>query len=536
MNSEQIQRLQGLVGTSSATPLQTANVTRGYGSHKDVGGDIMPPPQQHSHNTDIEVKQEKEDDHQQHHVGDQDELVSVGAFVGNRVEEQQQGALDSAHYDGLVHTFCEVMFKSDERAQSDKAMSELLWLCNKDERDVVAPSNDTYRSGSRFDALVYEESLFALEFQRTVSAARQGLLAGSIKEYWRKRILHGNRILYLAKSKLDRERQMLRKKQKLHWAMLNSKFNGFPILQKGFRLLNMVGKGGFAEVWEAFDPCDLSVYAAKLHMLSPEMDPQKRWEVVECVKQEITIHQCLNYHPNIVNMSACFEMSDDLLVTILELCSGDLDNYLKRLGPLPESLALAWTKKILVALKFMKKTPGGCVHHCDLKPGNILLRSGDVKLADFGLSKLIPPGEDPPLFTGSGTLWYQPPECLGPSRDKVVVSDLLDVWAVGCILFEMLFLRRPFDRSAIGGPQMNNRRVSANIVLEGIRAGPQITTAENNMISPQAKELLLLLLSDDPHKRPHVEELLGHPSLSELPEDENTPNDDYDLMSTMHIE
>lgn len=52
-----------------------------------------------------------------------------------------------------------------------------------------------------------------------------------------------------------------------------------------------------------------------------------------------------------------------------------------------------------------------CLARQDVKPGNVLLNGGVCLLADFGLSCIIPPGEER-LFTGGGTLWYQPPECL----------------------------------------------------------------------------------------------------------------------------
>lgn len=47
----------------------------------------------------------------------------------------------------------------------------------------------------------------------------------------------------------------------------------------------------------------------------------------------------------------------------------------------------------------------------DVKPGNVLLNGGVCLLADFGLSCVVPTGEQR-FFSGGGTLWYQPPECL----------------------------------------------------------------------------------------------------------------------------
>merc|ERR1711957_86256 len=92
---------------------------------------------------------------------------------------------------------------------------------------------------------------------------------------------------------------------------------------------------------------------------------------------------------------------------------------------------------------------GQKIIHYDLKPGNLFYHCGEVKIADFGLSKVVQAfsGESIELTSqGAGTYWYLPPECFLPSRggEPPKISNKVDVWSTGVIFFELLFSRRPF--------------------------------------------------------------------------------------------
>ncbi len=122
--------------------------------------------------------------------------------------------------------------------------------------------------------------------------------------------------------------------------------------------------------------------------------------------------------------------------------------------PVDEALAIA--KQIAEALDAAHEQ--GIIHR-DLKPANIKRRDdGTVKVLDFGLAKLGPGGVDAPsapgathsptlslAFTGVGmilgTAAYMSPE---QARGKTI-DKRADIWAFGCVLFEMLTGRRAFD-------------------------------------------------------------------------------------------
>lgn len=85
--------------------------------------------------------------------------------------------------------------------------------------------------------------------------------------------------------------------------------------------------------------------------------------------------------------------------------------------------------------------------HYDLKPQNIMFHKGELKIADFGLCKVIESDVSRLELTsqGVGTYWYLPPECF-ESGKNATISTKVDVWSVGVIFYEMLFGERPFGQ------------------------------------------------------------------------------------------
>lgn len=375
-------------------------------------------------------------------------LSSVGGvnkWIYSKMEER--GELDG--YRLLLNELNMLLFSSGNVILGYTSLPQALeWLDETDNnRQTVPPSQENFRDGTLYTTCSFVEIKLMKILQGGIYLLRSRTRSVELDAAILQQILEVNNELLELKKKVDNGRCALYKKLKRNWAERNSKWAGFPPLKRGYRLLNMLGKGGFAEVWEVLDPITLTVQAAKLHILSYDMNSVERGNVVMRVKNEIDIHKTCRTHKNIVNMKACFEMGDNMLATILELCDdGDLDNYIKLHAPVPEKLALTWTYQILEGLHYMKTLPEGRVHHCDLKPGNILKHKGNIKLADFGLSKMVPHQSTMELWAGGGTVLYQPPECLLANfrSNQVVLTDKIDMWAVGCILYEMLYNSRPF--------------------------------------------------------------------------------------------
>ncbi|KAL6497832.1 hypothetical protein OROHE_026859 [Orobanche hederae] len=244
----------------------------------------------------------------------------------------------------------------------------------------------------------------------------------------------------LEKGKLIREMKRIRDED-------GSRFNNFQILNHRYALLNLLGKGGFSEVYRAFDLVEHRYVACKLHGLSAQWSEEKKQSYIRHAIREYNIHKTLVHH-HIVRLWDIFEIDHNTFCTILEYCSGkDLDAVLKATPVLPEREARIIIVQIFQGLVYLNKRSQKIIHY-DLKPGNVLFDEfGVAKVTDFGLSKIVEDdvGSQGMELTsqGAGTYWYLPPECFELNKTPLI-SSKVDVWSAGILLYQMLFGRRPF--------------------------------------------------------------------------------------------
>ncbi|KAM4898749.1 serine/threonine-protein kinase Nek9 isoform 4-T4 [Sylvia borin] len=202
-------------------------------------------------------------------------------------------------------------------------------------------------------------------------------------------------------------------------------------------------------------------------------------------------------HENIIAYYNHF-MDNTTLLIELEYCNGGnlYDKILRQKDKLFEEEMVVW-------YLFQIASAVSCIHragilHRDIKTLNIFLTKANlIKLGDYGLAKKLN-SEYSMAETLVGTPYYMSPElCQG-----VKYNFKSDIWAVGCVIFELLTLKRTFDAT-------NPLNLCVKIV-QGNRA----MEVDSTVYSWELIQMVNSCLDQDPEKRPTADELLEHPLLS----------------------
>jgi hypothetical protein len=261
-----------------------------------------------------------------------------------------------------------------------------------------------------------------------------------------------------------------------------------------YRLVDKLGAGGMGEVWQAVDTTLDRTVAIKV---LPEMfaaDPER----LARFEREARLLASVN-HANIATIHGLHE-AGGMRFLAMELVPGeDLAERLAR-GPLAVDGALGLARQIANALAAAHAN--GVIHR-DLKPANIRITPrGEVKVLDFGLAKALEPSPTPgsapsrsPTVTSAetaaglilGTAAYMSPEqARGQAADQRA-----DVWAFGCVLYEMLTGRQPFGGATI-----------SDLLAAVLRAEPDWAALPPET-PPAIRRLLRRCLEKDPERRLH---------------------------------
>ncbi|XP_024524727.1 serine/threonine-protein kinase TOUSLED isoform X2 [Selaginella moellendorffii] len=287
-----------------------------------------------------------------------------------------------------------------------------------------------------------------------------------------------------------------------------SRFNHFPILNKRYALLNLLGKGGFSEVYKAYDMVEYRYVACKLHGLNVQWSEEKKQNYIRHAIREYNIHKSL-VHSHIVRLWDIFEIDHNTFCTVLQYCGGkDLDAVLKSTSVLPEREARSIMVQIFSGLVYLNRRSQRVIHY-DLKPGNVLFdEAGAAKLTDFGLSKIVEDevGSQGMELTsqGAGTYWYLPPECFDVNKTPLI-SSKVDVWSAGVLFYQMLFGKRPF------GHDQSQERILREDTITKAR---KVEFPTRPSVSADAKDFIRRCLSYDQMDRPDVLTAAQDPYLS----------------------
>jgi len=271
---------------------------------------------------------------------------------------------------------------------------------------------------------------------------------------------------------------------------------------------------------------ELREVACKIHELNPQWNDEKKLNYMKHATREYEIQKKLS-HPRIVRLIDVFEVSKDGFCTVLEHCDGgDLEQALKERKTLPEREARSVIMQVFAGLKYLNEQKNKVIHF-DLKPGNILFHNGEVKISDFGLSKVM---EDQPFGAGTtlgeieltsqgaGTYWYLPPECFQMGSSPPKISSKVDVWSAGVIFYQILYGTKPFGHGMSQDSMLREQTIikSTSVSFPEGKDVPKV--------SDKAKDFIRKALSYTCASRPDVMTIFQDPYLRQTGRQASAPN------------
>ena len=259
-----------------------------------------------------------------------------------------------------------------------------------------------------------------------------------------------------------------------------------------YKIVRCVGKGSFGKVYLCRHIRENRHYCMKCIKLTNIPAAERA-----ACRHEVKLMQRLS-HPNIVGYKDSFfaKRGTQLCIVMTYCDGGDLSERVKRQTRtgrrFKEDQILHWFVQIALGLHFMHENR---VLHRDLKTQNIfLLGNGRLVLGDLGISKVLE-GTQNFAQTCIGTPYYMSPELF---KNKPY-NHKSDVWALGCILYELCTLKHAFDAKSLNG--------LASKILKGTY--PAISRS----YSTHTRKLVKDMLAKSPHQRPDLPTILSMPFI-----------------------
>src|SRR5256886_2345502 len=205
-----------------------------------------------------------------------------------------------------------------------------------------------------------------------------------------------------------------------------------------FELHERIGEGAMGEVWRAYDSV-IRRYVAPRLLSGAGGRADARERLLRGARAAGALQ-----HPNIVPIYDLGEADGQLFIA-MELVDGhDLSTLIALSEPLPLERKLDLVIDVLQGLSYAHER--GVIHR-DIKPSNVRIASdGSVKIMDFGIARLQSAD-----VTGSGAIVGTPTYMAPEQITNGAITPATDVFAVGCLLYELLTYRKPFEGETVHG-------------------------------------------------------------------------------------
>nr|XP_026486067.1 serine/threonine-protein kinase Nek8-like [Vanessa tameamea] len=259
------------------------------------------------------------------------------------------------------------------------------------------------------------------------------------------------------------------------------------------KILKTIGKGTYGNVYL----CEMM----KNNMLTIVKDIELNIKIQDHkqeIANEVKILSKMK-HPNIIKFYECYYLDNHVMICMEYAISGNLAEYMYQRCPklIKQQEILFYFCQVLLGVSYIHKLQ---IIHRDLKAENILLTGSNgiiVKIGDFGISKMLASAKK--TSTVIGTPYYLAPElCEGKPYDTKS-----DIWALGCLLYEMCTHRRAFESETLVG------------LVKAITCG-SVHPVDLTVYDRGIQDLIDSMLSILPDKRPTIKDLMGKKIILEM--------------------
>ena len=252
-----------------------------------------------------------------------------------------------------------------------------------------------------------------------------------------------------------------------------------------YKIIKQLGEGGFGKVF-------LVSKEDKFYAIKQLSIKNLSEEEIEMAENEAKILSNIK-NDHIVKYYDSYKDIDNFNI-LMEYCENDLrkfiDEHKAKKELIEENIIYDIILDLILGIKEIHKNN---IIHRDLKPANIFInKENKIKIGDFGISKQLDNGEKY-ASTNTGTNYYMAPEIIKGEQ----YNNKIDIWALGCIIYELFTLNICFKTKSIYG--------YVNKIVEGYHG-----TIDIKKYNSKWQKLIDLLLKKDYKKRPNIDEVYNY--------------------------
>lgn len=260
-----------------------------------------------------------------------------------------------------------------------------------------------------------------------------------------------------------------------------------------YTFLDRLGHGSFGKVWKAKKNSNNKLVAIKeINYSTLGINERKMFVNEVNILRKLHNPYIVRYYDHYINRP------EKKIFLVMEFCAGgDLQRFIRetrsKMMKINENQIWLTFSELALALNDCHYGPSKVLHR-DIKPGNVFIdHEGHVKLGDFGLARSI-------NTNGFATTCIGTPFYMSPEMNNGKYDEKSDIWALGCVIYEMAALREPFQ--GFGMEELKDHIQKSELQ----RFSDEYSDSLWNIVSQ--------MLDKDPAKRPTIPQILAYRNIA----------------------